>query len=79
MWKNINLIQMYTVIVWKVVQYFFKVIQHTVDFYPYDLPHQPLLNVIFVTRYKSYADPFYKDTYILILNEPLYYRKTLNH
>ena len=79
MWKNINLIQMYTVIVWKVVQYFFKVIQNTVDFYPYDLPHQPLLNVIIITRYKSFTYSFYKDTYILILNEPLYYRKTLNH
>lgn len=47
--------------------------------YPYDTSYTPLLNVPIVSGATAWDDPLTGTTYILIINEALYYGITLNH
>ena len=54
--------------------------RRTADVYPYDSEsYKPLHNVPIVSSATAYTDPITGHTYILILNECLYYGTKLDH
>jgi hypothetical protein len=53
--------------------------RRTADVFPYDSRYEPLLNVPIVTAATAYDDPDTGQTYILVLNECLYYGNKLKH
>ena len=53
--------------------------QRTADVYPYDSSYEPMHNVPIVTGATVYTDPKTGSSFILIINEGLYYGKKLDH
>lgn len=51
----------------------------TADVFPYDKSYQPLENVPIVSGATAYDDPRTGQTYILVVNEALYYGLKLDH
>ena len=50
-----------------------------VDVYAYDKSYKPITNVPIVTEATAYDNPRSGNTYILLFNESLYYRKKMDH
>jgi hypothetical protein len=53
--------------------------RRTADVYPYNSSYEPLLNVPIASAATAYDDPDTGQTYILVLNECLYYGTKLKH
>ena len=53
--------------------------QRTADVYPYDTSYSPLTNVPIVTAATAWDDPSNNTTWLLIVNEGLFYGDKLDH
>ena len=56
-----------------------RMTNRTADVYPYDTSYEPLLNVPIVSGATAWTCPSTRVTYILVLNESLYYGTKLDH
>ena len=56
-----------------------KYTERTADVYPYNTSYQPLQNVPIVTGATAWDDPVDGKTWILVINEGLYYGNQLDH
>ena len=53
--------------------------QRTADVYPYDTSYSPLTNVPIITGVTAWDDPQSNTTWLLIVNEGLFYGDKLDH